>query len=124
MVDCAREDPCVCGGTLRRRWDLPPEVIPYGEPNITLPGINEAHGKRTPAQQEAVLRKLVAHERQVANDVRRARSGTRRGSCEMPKIGVIPRELYTAMQRTTKNKNYWLEGGKKALKRHGLLFDS
>lgn len=117
-------DSCpTCGKRPDRVYAIP-TIHCGGAHKVRAPGMNIAVGHRTPDEQEAVYSKLIEHERQNADAARNARRGTRRQDGEIRKVGVIPRELYSAMQRTTGNKSYWQDEGKKALKEHGLLFDS
>ena len=84
------------------------------------PGRNIAQGVRTPKQQEAVYRKVVADKRKQARAAQMTRKNTKRGHGEMRLIGSVPMEYYHAVTRETKNKNYWQEDAKEALKKHDL----
>lgn len=81
-----------------------------------------AHGKRTPAEQEAVYTKILEQDRRNAERVRDERRGAKRRDGEWHLRASIPRELHDAMIRTTGDKGYWRHGGTKVLQKHGLLF--
>jgi hypothetical protein len=101
---------------------LPAPAVHAGPPKITKGGVNIAHGKRTPVEQEALYAKVVEQDRRNAEIVRDARRGTNRGTGEWRHVGTIPRELHDAMIRTTGDKKYWRHGGLKTLQKHGLAF--
>jgi hypothetical protein len=112
---------CACGGDMTQAiTDC--MVIKYDPTDIKVPGWNMAHGKRSPAQQEAVYNKVIGDKRKAAAATRAARKGTKRKCGEVRSIGSIPRELYIAKIRETGDKRYWDREPKKVLKQHGLAF--
>lgn len=73
---------------------------------------------RTPAQQEAIYKNVIAEHQRRAHE--RDSSLGRKDDNTFRKIGSIPRELFEMRRRQTGNPNYWQEEGARALVREGL----
>ena len=107
-----------CGIDLTRIFTAP-SVLVLGDPlPMKIGGNNVSKGRRTNQQQERVYANVMNETRKRA----RARRGERHGDGSVRMAAQIPRELYMARTRQY-GKNYWVDEGKKALKRDGLSFD-
>ncbi len=107
-----------CGIDLTRIF-TPPSVLVLGDPlPMKIGGNNISKGRRTNQQQERVYANVMNETRKLA----RGRRGERHGDGSVRMAAQIPRELYMARTRQY-GKNYWVDEGKKALKRDGLSFD-
>lgn len=119
MDDALNDEACPdCGVRLERVFTAP-SILVLGDPlPMKIGGHNISKGRRTDRQQERVYANVMNETRKLA----RARRGERHGDGSVRMAAQIPRELY--MARTQQyGKNYWVDEGKKALKRDGLSFE-
>jgi len=76
---------------------------------------------RTPQQQEALYDRIIRQDAEEARRVRRESRHVKR-PYRFERVATVPRELWEAEKRRSKNANVWQEGGIDLLKKRNLYY--
>ena len=115
-----------CGKKIKRVLSMPAACYDPLKPLDFDPkkmGVNVSKGARTPAQQEREYGKIIEQSRKDVKQ--KTRDEKFKGGDDPYRMHMqarIPRELFSARTRQF-GKDYWIDEGKKALKRDGLLLE-